>query len=106
MTPEAGPDEPGTAKVIWKYPLSLGGWGIQPMVKYQLAMPRGAVVLNLQVQAGLPTLWAEVTPLAPKENRIFEWAGTGWQKPRNGAYVGTVQLQDGTFVFHLYEVPA
>lgn len=95
-----------TPEVVHKFPLSLGGWGVAPTVKHQLAMPGGAVVLALQLQHDVPTLWAQVDPKNRAVTRIFEWVGTGCEVPDGGKYVGTVQLQGGAFVFHLYEVGA
>lgn len=93
-------------EVVWKFPLPMGGWGIANGVCSPVHMPEEAHLLTLQVQQGVPTLWAQVNPEAPVVRRIFQWVGTGQKAPADGTYVGTVQLQGGQFVFHLYEVGA
>jgi hypothetical protein len=68
-------------------------------------MPLGAKILTLQMQDGLPTLWAAVDPLQPTEPRCFAIVGTGQPMPKNsGSYVGT--WQSAIYVFHLFEVHA
>ena len=91
-------------KAVWKYPLT--GWGTGAGFRHDLEMPFGSTVLTVQNQHGVSTLWAEVETEAPTVKRTFEWAGTGHAVPQGGVYVGTVQVQGGAFVFHLYEVPA
>ncbi len=87
------------SQVVWKYPLLLG----EPTV---LDMPRGARVLCVQVQHGIPCLWAMVTP-GPVERRAFVIVGTGYPIDLDYAlpYIGTFQLYDGGFVGHLFELP-
>lgn len=83
----------------------MGGWGIASGVFNPVHMPEEARLLTLQVQQGVPTLWAQVNPEAPVVRRCFQWVGTGTKAPAVGTYVGTVQMRGGEFVFHLYEVP-
>jgi hypothetical protein len=82
-------------KTIWKYPLAVESQVI-------LTMPIDARILTVQMQNGVPTLWAEVDPDSKsKESRYVEVIGTGFDfEP--GTYIGTVQ--DGLFVWHFYEV--
>lgn len=87
---------------VWKFPLT--GWGPGSQIRHEAEMPTGAKIRTLQTQRGVSTLWAEVDPSAPKIKRLFEWVGTGHPVPDNAVYVGTVQIQDGAYVFHLYEV--
>ena len=84
-------------KTIWKYP-------IQEEAIFE--MPKGAEILSVQVQDGLPTLWALVDPDAPKERRGFLVVGTGWKLSHEWfsqarIFIGTVQL--GGFVWHIFE---
>lgn len=71
-----------------------------------IAMPRGARILSVDVQHGVPCLWAMVDPTAPKVARRFRLAGTGhplaaeWTADR---FVGTVILAGGMLVFHLFD---
>lgn len=70
-------------------------------------MPVGARILHVQMQMGVPVLWALVDPRAPREIRRFINEGTGQTFDGSGLdYVGTWQEEnsDGAFVFHLFEV--
>ena len=59
--------------------------------------------LHVDMQGDAPVLWVEVDPDSEKAWDItLTWFGTGHEIPGNALYVGTVQ--DGAFVFHLYEV--
>jgi hypothetical protein len=72
-------------------------------VRFDVA--RDAVPLAFQLQRGLPCLWMEVTPHAPRRDLCtFELTlvGTGQNVPDGGRYVGTVQLQGGDLVLHGY----
>jgi hypothetical protein len=86
-------------KTIWKFPLEVTD--VQTV-----RMPRGARILCVQVQSGVPCLWAEVDPKAETELRTLRIYGTGHPmaegEQRN--YVGTFQLVGMGLVFHVYEV--
>lgn len=83
--------------VVWKYPLRLDD-------EVTFEMPEGACPLTVQVQDGIPTLWAVVDPDAAPTNRMFRIAGTGHPIGADvGAYVGTFQLAEGALVFHLFD---
>jgi len=82
-------------KTIWKFELPIEG---------TIEMPIGAEILGVQVQRDEPRLWAMVDPSAPKEKRQFKIYGTGHTMPDNpGKYVGTFQIAEGTFIFHVFE---
>lgn len=85
---------------IFKYPLPIDDWvGIE--------MPLGATVLCVQVQGGVPCIWARVDPDAATAMRRFRVAGTGHHlefDPKDAAYVGTVQLRDGALVLHVFDL--
>jgi hypothetical protein len=49
---------------IWK-------WGINPTNDGSISMPKGAELLSIQVQRGIPCIWALVDPAAEKEERRF-----------------------------------
>lgn len=69
-------------------------------------MPQGAALLTVQVQQGIPCIWADVPNTdAPPERRIFWTFGTGKPMPTDfiGEYLGTYQLYDGQLVWHVYE---
>ncbi len=84
-------------KTIWKYPTP-----IKDLVEH--LMPQGAHVLCVQLQRGVPTMWAIVDPEAPQETRRFRWFGTGHPLPDqpNMCYIDTIQIEDGALVFHLF----
>ena len=71
----------------------------------KISMPRGAEILTVQVQHGVPTIWALVDTDAPKVNRLVRVYGTGWDLPKHvlgERYIGTWQQDDG-LVWHLFE---
>jgi hypothetical protein len=73
---------------------------------FAIEMPMGAQILSFQVQNGGPVLWALVDPDARHMKRHFRLAGTGHkidQAPADLRFIGTVQLQGGALVFHLFE---
>lgn len=84
-------------KTIWKFQLAVTG--VQ-----KLSMPKGAKLLSVQVQNGLPQLWALVDPKAPKEQQVFVTFGTGQPNVDADAlsFLGTYQLDDGALVFHVF----
>lgn len=84
---------------IWKYNV-----GVSDM--FSIMMPKGAQILAVQAQRGIPQLWALVDPDQETELRYFVLFGTG--HPITNAdklqYIGTFQVEQGTLVFHLFEV--
>jgi len=81
---------------IWKWTLESDS---------EIAMPLGAMILDVQVQDGEPQIWALVDPLAKPVKRRFKSYGTGHTV--NGlsvCYVGTFQLNGGSLVFHVFEM--
>ncbi len=61
-----------------------------------------AVILCVQMQNDVPTLWAEVKPkVFVNEKRVFIVIGTGHDIPDHAKYVGTIQ--NPPFVWHIYE---
>jgi hypothetical protein len=47
-------------------------------------------------------LWAIVNPEARKESIKLITIGTGHPVPRDLIYIGTYQINDGRFVFHIF----
>jgi len=90
-------------KAIWKYPLEVAD-------EQTIAMPRGAVILGVQAQRGIPCLWAMVETDEPHELRRIYTFGTGEKlgpPPMQGLFSGTYQLNDGDLVLHVFEeIPA
>lgn len=87
---------------IRKYPIPLG------VGSFSLEMPRGSLILDLQMQRGQPCFWALVRPGEEPVERRFVVVGTGWPlAPEFSALVhrGTFQMLDGRFVWHVFENP-
>lgn len=89
-------------KVVWKFPLAVED--IQ-----QVEIPQEAKVLTVQVQNGIPCIWALVESENGLEKRTFRLAGTGHDlEPASPneilEYVGTFQLLEGKFIGHLFEI--
>jgi hypothetical protein len=81
---------------VWKYEISPG--------TSILEIPKGGKVLALQVQQDMPCMWVLVDQDAEKEKRRFEIHGTGSLLPNDyGTYVGTFQVNNGHYVFHIFE---
>ena len=83
-----------TATTIWKFPLT----------NEAVEMPKGARLLTVQTQNGIPCLWAEVNPKAEKVTRHLLVVGTGWD---DGLVEGSTYLatfQQGPLVFHVYDM--
>lgn len=92
-------------KTVWKFgPLQPEHWTVE------IEMPAGAEVLHVNVQSrGLDEdayLWALVDPNAPKGLRRFFLVGTGQPLSEDaGRHVGTWDMMNGRYVWHLFEAP-
>jgi len=87
-------------ETIWKFELKADAYT-------DISMPKGAHVLCVQEQGGVPCIWAIVNPSAEKENRRFRVYGTGYPLEiqwNESDYVGTFQIAGGALVFHVFEV--
>jgi serine/threonine protein kinase len=89
-------------QTVYKYPVkgnAVFGEG------FTIDLPAGAQVLCVQVQNGSPYIWVLVNPIRKPMPRRFLLCGTGL--PMSGgdsfSYVGTFQLEDGGWVYHLFE---
>lgn len=74
--------------------------------KFRIPMPKGSQLLTVQMQRGLPHLWALVDPDEPIINRIFRLAGTGHpieEDPSHLKYIGSFQMNEEALIFHLFE---
>jgi len=82
---------------IWKY--------ITHDTATSFDMPDGARILHAGEQHGQICVWALVDPSAPLKPRVIKVVGTGWLfTESNLTYIGTVTLEDGALVFHVFEV--
>ena len=74
---------------------------------FQLKLPIMARILCVDTQHELPCLWMMVDTAMPMTIRSFRLYGTGHPietKHVSGLdYIGTFQLEQGAFVFHLFE---
>lgn len=72
-----------------------------------IEMPLDYEILSVQVQNGIPCIWALVDAGNARERRRFEIFGTGHPIECNSRierkFIGTFQLNDGILVFHLFE---
>lgn len=78
----------------------------QPTVQQTINIPFGAEVLSVGMQQGVIQLWVWVNILAPEKARNFVIFGTGHTIPDtlNLRFIGTVQLDEGSFIYHVFEV--
>lgn len=75
---------------------------------FTLSLPKGARILSLQLQRGIPVMWATVETDLPMEDRKFLIVETGEEIPKDlfvvSDYIGTYQMEHETLVFHLFEI--
>lgn len=84
-------------KTIHKYPLNA-----YPTQHY---IPQDAEFLCVQTQNNEPMMWFLVDTTKAKVQRNFALVGTGFKIDFvNGEYRGTFQLDQGTLVFHVFEL--
>jgi hypothetical protein len=81
---------------IWKLVLSIDD-------EVTMNMPVGAVVLGAHDQHGQVCIWALVDPYAQLVPRTFLIRGTGHPVGRVGRFVGTVIMESGDLVWHIFE---
>lgn len=76
--------------------------------RFTLSMPFGADVLTVQVdqKTDKPCIWVTVETFNSNEERVFKFVGTGhpFIEEAGQSYVGTIQLMNGGFVGHLFEI--
>jgi len=84
--------------VIYKYQFEIDD-------RVVIDLPEHARVLTVQMQRGVPTLWASFQPDTPQRyrHREFRIVGTGHEFSESGlSYVGSIQERE--FVWHVFEV--
>jgi hypothetical protein len=85
-------------KRIWKFPLSVEGFGPQVVI-----MPKGAEVLSALCQGETIVVYALVDPTAPRVPRrvwVYPTGLTTVDIPALAQFVGTVVM--GNLVFHVF----
>ena len=87
-------------KTIHKYQVPIGDETVI------VPMPHGSKILKLDIQRGVPCIWAIVDTAQAAEEYKFVWRGTGHdcEKLTSGEYVGSVLIEGGSLVFHLFQV--
>ncbi len=86
-------------KTIWKFAMNY--------VDQMVEMPEGADILSLQIQNGLPFIWAVVDTDHRRVPRQFRVYGTGHQLPdpcTHLQHVGTFLVENLGEVWHMFEV--
>lgn len=73
------------------------------MTHVVIEMPDKAKILSIQVQDGMPTIWASVDTLEKTVKRKFYIYGTGQTIafPKERFHIATIQLNG--FVWHILE---
>lgn len=84
-------------KKIYKYQ-------IHDLAMREIELPKGAEILTIQMQDGMPCLWALVDQNQPAEKRPILIIGTGHAILIDIVrYISTFQMLDGRLVWHAFE---
>ncbi len=84
-------------KTTHKFPLAVADL-------QKVGMPKDSTILTVQIQRGIPCLWALVDTNKAGEERFIRIIGTGHPVPEDILrYIGTFQLQEGNFIGHVFE---
>jgi len=81
---------------IFKYPLQITN-------TQRISTFYGAKILCVQMQNDTPCLWVLVEPIEEIEERVICMYGSGHDIEAPGEYIGTVQVNGGALVFHVFE---
>ncbi len=83
---------------IFKYP-------IQITDEQEIFLPDKANILTVQTQYGQPHIWALCNPKEVPMSRTLFICGTGnpIDSIADKKYIGTFQMDNGLFVWHLFE---
>ncbi len=80
---------------IWKAKLEMVG-------EQTVRVPAGAKALVVQLQKDVPCLWFSCEPDNDMSLMTVWMRGTGHPHDGSGEYVGTIQLNGGSHVFHFF----
>jgi hypothetical protein len=81
--------------IVYKYTFAVD-------YRISIQMPADAKILMIDVQFGVPCMWALVDPAKPMVQREFLIVGTGHPVPPSGnRHVGS--FQQPPFVWHVFE---
>ncbi len=78
---------------IWKFPFEIAD-------SFTLQMPLYAEIVLVDVQGGVPCMWAKVDPHLPTDIRRFHVSGTGHEVPPGAWHLGSFQMPP--YVWHLW----
>jgi len=67
----------------------------------RLFVHRGAKIVLVDHQIGIPAIWLEVETDQPREEREFIVVGTGHKIPSEYAHIGS--FKSDPYVWHIYE---
>jgi hypothetical protein len=83
---------------IWKFPIQITGTQV-------ITMPYAAKILCVQMQNGVPCLWAMCKMDDGNGDRTIDIFGTGHSIMDlfTRTYIGTVQQMNGALVWHVFE---
>ncbi len=86
-------------KAVWKFEIATAGLN-------EISMPFGSQPLVVQERDGKAQLWCLCdTEMKVYEVRRFRFLRTGDAVPEtNIVYIGTAQVSEGEFIYHLFEV--
>ena len=82
---------------IFKYPLAIESIQV-------IQIPMNFQCLAIQVQHGVPVMWAEVNEQNPTFDCTVLTYGTGqeFEKGEHDVFAGTYQVSGGVYVVHVY----
>lgn len=85
-------------KTIYKYQLKIDDQQV-------LELPKNRKILCVQVQYGVPSIWVELDNEDKElESVVINTYGTGHPMPNvEEIYIGTYQMHEGDYVFHVFE---
>lgn len=84
-------------KKIFRYPL-------EKAKRQEVKMPKNALILSVGEQRGDLFLWAIVKENEPAESRVIDIHATGDPLPEEPQlFLGRVEFQGGSLVFHVFE---
>ena len=82
---------------VFKYPLQI-------LDEQFVHMPKDAIILCVQVQRGVPCIWASCDPdNTVIKRRIITYETGNPMRLNHGKYIGTYQMDSGMLVFHVFE---
>lgn len=76
---------------------------------FEIEMPQYSKIVGFQMQNDIPVIWAVCNKTEPLVKRGFMLIGTGVEmsqqfNPDFIDYIGTIQMNDGKLVFHLFDL--